>query len=116
MNLLMAASGSSPSSSKMKKTAVPRIAKQAIKYNAPNPMMIFRARLVPKEAERVKDFHSSLIKCLNMLLGFRFCVLVSKDSKKLQLSLQNCTRDKSLLGKFRPLKELKPRRHIRLKP
>ena len=53
-------------SSKIKKAAVPMIAKHAKKYTATNPMMIFMARFVPNEAERRKDFHSSQIKCLNI--------------------------------------------------
>ena len=31
------------------------------------PITIFNAKLVAKEAERKKDFHSNLMKCLNMI-------------------------------------------------
>lgn len=62
----MVANGSRPSFFKMKKTVTPKMAKHAKKYNATNPMMIFIAKLEPKDAERKKDFHSSQIKCLNI--------------------------------------------------
>ena len=40
--------------------------------NTKIPMMILKARLVPKDPERRKAFHSSLMKCLNIVdcLGF----------------------------------------------
>jgi hypothetical protein len=48
------------------------MAKHTIKYKAPKPIMIFSAKLVAKDAERKKDFHSNLMKCLNIVdfLGF----------------------------------------------
>ena len=56
-----------------KKTPTPAKVKIVIKYKATNPIMIFMAMLVPKLAERIKDFHSRIMKCLNMLvvLGFK---------------------------------------------
>jgi hypothetical protein len=48
------------------------MAKQTIKYKAPKPIMIFSAKLVAKDAERKKAFHSNLMKCLNIFYGFGF--------------------------------------------
>jgi hypothetical protein len=65
-------SGSNPSSFKIKNTAEPNMAKHTIKYKAPKPIMIFSAKLVAKDAERKKDFHSNLMKCLNIVNGLNF--------------------------------------------
>jgi hypothetical protein len=48
------------------------MAKHTIKYKAPKPIMIFKAKLVAKDAERKKDFHSNLMKCLNIVNGLNF--------------------------------------------
>ena len=37
--------------------------------NKKDPMKTFKTTLVPKEAERTKDFHSRFIKCLNIFYG-----------------------------------------------
>jgi hypothetical protein len=71
---LIIANGSYPSSFKIKKTPVPINAKQTIKYNAPKPIKILSARFDPKDAERKNDFHSSLIKCLNIRYWFWFFI------------------------------------------
>ena len=46
----------------------------AAKYNAANAMTIFKAKLVPKEAERRKDFHSREMKCFIIVCGLWFVV------------------------------------------
>jgi hypothetical protein len=54
-------------SSIIKNTPTPRPKKTAIKYSAPNPIRIFMAKLVWKEAALIKDFHSKEINCNIML-------------------------------------------------
>ena len=69
MNLFTVLNGSKLASFlSKKKTPTPAKVKTPIKYKAANPIIIFMAMFVPKLAERINDFHSSVIKCLNMLV------------------------------------------------